>query len=115
MVSPRRKSRAVYLATRTINELGENTRGAFKAAQILTGRNFSVLMHWSVVVGDSLFELGGSAKSRVHSFTMKPVTVEIEARFQLKQFRGYTSMTDEEILSAGTWLSKIEVLLSESC
>jgi hypothetical protein len=102
MPSPGRRSRAVYLATRTINELGEHTREAFRAAQTLTGRNFSVLMHWSVLVGDSLFELGGNAKSQVHSFVMKPVTVEIEDKFQLKQFRGYTFMTDEEILSAGT-------------
>lgn len=101
MTSSRRRFRTVYFVTRTINELGESARDAFKIAQELTGLNFSMLMHWSVLVEDSLFELSGNATSQVHKFIMKPLTRELRNRFQLKQLRGFTTMTDEEILTAG--------------
>jgi hypothetical protein len=101
MSTSNKTNRPVYLTTRTINEAGPVPRKAFKLARQVTGRNFSMLMHWSIVVDDSVFELGGKAKSQVHEFVKRPLTAGFQTKFQHEEVHGYTIMTDDEILSAG--------------
>lgn len=97
--------RKVYHFTRTLNELGPLPRVLFRTAREITNRNFTVFMHWGIIIDDRIFELSGNSKSIDHRFVTNPLTAEEEATHQSKEYRGWTALSDARILEIGrSWM-----------
>ncbi len=96
--------RKVYVLTRTVNEVGQPGRTFFKELKDFTGVTFSTLMHWGILIDNTVFELKGGIKSKSTKqlqFVQYNLSPAQRKEIQSVKEAGLTKKTDEEIFEIG--------------